>query len=187
MPVQGFFDEHSKRDKEEARGNAEDFTYYFILGWLQSKQENVKSNPSKRPLYHATTIENFRKIVYEGLLPKNRSYDWEDWNEYLFLSNIKAVPIWFRWSYSNRGMENVYKIPTIILRTYEYKKCKEDYHGTRDSGYPAFMCLETIKPEYLEVWNGEIWKPIEDLTPGEIDDLEEDFMYNYNNFVERFL
>ena len=176
----GLFDDHSKKDKEETKENAEGFTYYFILGWLQSEQKELNLD-SKTELYHCTKLKSLRLIIENGLLPIKRSFTPGDFENYLFLSDIEAIPNWFDY------VSNVFSIPSVILKTNKFSRCLDDSEGTMDSNYPAYKCLDPIEPEYLYVWLGDDWVLIKNLIPTDFSFLRKNYMDIYNSFVERFL
>lgn len=131
-------------------------------------------------LYHVTYFNRLENISKNGLVPGavrsigSRAYDAHA-AKGVFLTNMDGVDYWYNKAeaFAEHNSDNVYEdglVPVVLRIDYDglVSELETDEPGSEDSRQDAYIHRGTIGPEYLEVWTGQGWIPVEDYW-GEVD------------------
>jgi hypothetical protein len=128
--------------------------------------------------YHATHLHNLAGIAAHGLQPgSGRSAFGGGYGGHsrgrVFLSDLKGVRFWlskmeqiandssdFTDDEESAGWQPV--VLRVDVEGATGGDVYDDKPGQRDSGADAFYVEATIQPEWIEVWTGDAWEPIEE-------------------------
>jgi len=140
---------------------------------LKEELENFSDSPEF--LYHVTYFSRLERIATQGLLAgQGRSIGAPSYDSHaakgLFLTEPEGIRFWFGKSenFAEHRSDNPYEdgLVPVVLRidaaSLSDDKMSEDDLGTRDAFNQAYIYKDGIAPDYLEIWDGSSWIPVED-------------------------
>jgi hypothetical protein len=125
------------------------------------------------PVFHVTYSRFLGGIARHGLVPgRGRSIGGASYDAHrrgaIFLTSADGIGFWAEKAeqWAEQGSENAYEdglVPVVLRVNIDPDElCEIDELGTADAKADAYRCETEVEPEYLEVWDGDDWLPIED-------------------------
>jgi 5-methylcytosine-specific restriction endonuclease McrA len=205
VPMNGWLGQQlSKHDLPSAKEVAR---YFAMKNSADNtiKEQEVGTETSE-PLYHVTYFNRLENISHKGLVPgSGRSIGGAAYDVHaaqgIFLTEGDGISFWYGKAedFAEHNSDNILEdglVPVVLKIDYEGLKSdlQSDEPGTDDSRSEAYIHTGPIEPEYLEVWDGSSWIPVEDywdidieqaLDKEEMEDEdgneEEYYLFKYSN------
>lgn len=149
----------------------------------------VSATNDEDPLYHVTHYNRLSDIASDGLQPgRSRSIGGAAYDEHakgrIFLTEADGVRFWYGKSedFAEHNSDNPYEegLVPVVLRVdiagIVDDELDVDEDGTADSSVDAWMASEGIDPEYIQVYTGKKWVPVdrwEEIDPKDAFDVDE--------------
>ncbi|MCK5345854.1 MAG: hypothetical protein KAR20_20735 [Candidatus Heimdallarchaeota archaeon] len=156
------------------------------------------------PLYHVTYANRLESISNAGLSPGNKrsigssAYD-SNSSKGTFLSEEDGVSFWFNKSeeFAEHNSDNPLEdgmVPVVLRVDFggieDEEGLGEDEPGSVDSRSAAYIIQKSIQPEYIDVWSGTEWIPVDEYMSIDLEsafDIDGDDVYfNGNNPLKPF-
>ncbi len=120
---------------------------------------HVRAYTMSAYLYHVTPLPLVKLVSIEGLLPRRGGTLDTGTEGRVCLTIWEGVGHWYMKLCDREGAP----VP-VVLRAKEsdLEELWEDAPGKETSGALCWESQEPIDPEFLEVWNGDAWLPIEE-------------------------
>lgn len=163
------------------------------------KLSNLDKVPNGEYGYHITYYKNLPSIINKGLTPQGGvgslgvgGYAGHSKGN-LFLTEESGISFWYNKmeDMAEHNSDNPFEdeLVPIVLRFPWPKNLTWDEPGSTDSLNDAFMTSSHIDADYIELYDGSGWLPIEDyhfVDISEAFDIEEEFDENIEESIELY-